>query len=452
MAALACAGAACLADGPKYVFLFIGDGMSVPQRMVADEYSRAIGEGPLAINGFPVQAYTRTACADSLITDSAAAATSIACGEKTRSGRIGRDAEGKRDLESVAQVAKKKGKKVGIISSVTINHATPAGFYGKRNSRSQYYELGLDLIASGFDYFGGGAIASCNNTNSPAYKGDVYELAKQAGFTVARGRQRIMGLEKKNLPCICSCDGGALPYWIDGYGESLRLDEYVAKGIELLDNPDGFFMMVEGGSLDWNGHSNDPGGNVGETLALDKAVKVALEFMKKHDDDDTLIIVTGDHETGGMTMGFANTKYKLYVELLKKQKCTAEKFGKLVKAAKAAGGGWEEAKKLLAENWGFEFEGEPKAGTLVLTEKEKKSLEAAFGDPSDEKSFAQSHSKLAATARRIFSEHCGIGWTSGSHTALPVMTSAIGEDSDKFGGVYENTEIANRLKKVLLDD
>ena len=120
----------------KYVFLFIGDGMATPQRMIADEFSRKAGHGKLALNTLHYHATTRTCSANSLVTDSAASATAIACGTKTNNGMVGVDPEGNR-LQSVAEVARDHGKKVGIITSVTLNHATPAGFYGHRRSRSE---------------------------------------------------------------------------------------------------------------------------------------------------------------------------------------------------------------------------------------------------------------------------------------------------------------------------
>ena len=115
------------AQSPKYVFLFIGDGMSVPQRMIADEFSRKAGNGPLAMNAMPFTATTRTCSADSLVTDSAAAATAIACGVKTKNHYSGVDPHGN-PVYSSALAAKKAGRKVGIVSTVTITHATPAGF------------------------------------------------------------------------------------------------------------------------------------------------------------------------------------------------------------------------------------------------------------------------------------------------------------------------------------
>ena len=145
------------ADAPKYVFLFIGDGMAVTQRHAAEEFSKKIGRGPLAINSLPCKGLTTTRSANSLVTDSAAAATAIACGEKTKNYTIGRNAEGK-NVYSSAVAAKEAGKKVGIISTVTLTHATPAGFYAHRAARGEMYGIAIDLVHSGFDFFAGGGL------------------------------------------------------------------------------------------------------------------------------------------------------------------------------------------------------------------------------------------------------------------------------------------------------
>ena len=142
----------------KYVFLFIGDGMSFPQRQMAEAYVQKTENRRLKINAMPYQAITATHSANAYITDSAAAGTAIACGVKTNNGTLGLTPDGEQ-LESIAELAHKNGRKVGIITSVTINHATPAAFYAHNASRSSDYAIGLDLIASGFDYFGGGGVA-----------------------------------------------------------------------------------------------------------------------------------------------------------------------------------------------------------------------------------------------------------------------------------------------------
>ena len=173
--------AAAFAGGPKYVFMFIGDGFSVPQRMVAEEFSREIGRGELTCNHLPYHATTRTSSATSLVTDSAAAGTAIACGAKTYNSAVGVDKDGN-SVESVAEVAHRLGRKVGIVSDCYITHATPAVFYAHNKNRGRSYQIGLDLVNSGFEYFAGGGFSGKeNDVRDEKYKGNIYDLAAKAG-------------------------------------------------------------------------------------------------------------------------------------------------------------------------------------------------------------------------------------------------------------------------------
>ena len=426
-------------DKPKYVFLFIGDGMSTPQRMIADEFSRKLGRGQLAVNTLPFHATTRTSSASSLVTDSAAAATAIACGEKTSNGRIGMSADGKRKLDSVAKVARRNGRKVGIVTSVTINHATPAGFYANRKSRGEYYAIGLDLIASGFDYFGGGGTAKHNDVKAPEYRGDIYKLAAEAGYKVIRTKKDLLALRPGCGKVLARGSSGYLSYCIDHNPDVATLAEFTAKGIELLeDSPNGFFMMVEGGAIDVFGHANDAAGNLHEVLAFDDAVKVALAFAEKHP-GQTLIVVTGDHETGGMSMGFAGTGYAMYMERLINQKCSVSAFRRRLSEARKAKKdfSFEDAKPMLTAAFGFKFSGDT-SDPMTISDKELKILQDGF---------RKNH--LHKAAQTVMNGKAGIGWTSGSHTALPVLTTSIGKKAELFTGFLDNTDIAKKLKLVL---
>ncbi|MBR6389466.1 MAG: alkaline phosphatase [Opitutales bacterium] len=428
----------------KYVFLFIGDGMSLPQRMAAQNYLKSIGEEGLAINTLAVQSITFTRSNNSLITDSAASATAIACGEKTDNHFVGVNPKGER-LVSAAEVAKKAGRKVGIITSVTLTHATPAGFYAHNTNRGNEYEIGLDLIASGFDYFAGGGIGQYNNEKSPAYKGSIYDLAKENGYEVfvgakefekiPEGAGRVIAVENK---------GGAMPYYIDNK-ETLRLADFVKKGIGLLDNPKGFFMMVEGGKIDWMCHANDAATTIMEILEFDNAVKVALEFAKKHP-RETLIVVTGDHETGGLSLGFAGTGYKLYPERLKNQTGSFDSFKNRLKDGVKKGkiAEFDDTKEILEKSFGLKFP-DDKNDPMRLGSAEKEELKKAFArlkEKPDSPDFAN-------CALRIFNNKAGVAWSSNAHTALPVATSAQGVNSQIFSGMFENTEISKNLKKIL---
>ena len=253
-----------------------------------------------------------------------------------------------------------------------------------------------------------------------------------------------------------------MPHAIDRDASMPSLAEMTRKGVELLDGPAGFFMMVEGGTLDFSGHANDAATNLREVMALDDAVRVAKEFQDRHP-ADTLIITTGDHETGGMAMGFYGTGYAIHVKRLSHQKCSRIAFKQVLKDKRAelkkANKQWtfEEAQKLLEEYFAFDFSAAAHSDNLqdklaggkyasktttnderlMMTSTDVQALKEAF-----------KRNKLQDEARRITSEKAGVGWSSGSHTALPVLTTSGGPGAETFHGYMDNTEIALRLKKL----
>lgn len=447
LAAFAVSAAALAAQAAKpvkYVFLFIGDGMSIPQRMTAEELARINTGKGLAINSMPHQALTTTRSANSFITDSAASGTAIACGSKTNNGMIGMDPKGGR-LKSVAEVARDSGRKVGILTSVTLNHATPAAFYGHNRSRGNYYDLGLDLVESGFDFFGGGGIAECDDKKAKSYKGDIYEIAEGRGYTVVRKDMKALAALKPGCgKVIATGADGALMYNLDA-PDSPRIADFTKKAIELLDNERGFFIMVEGGKIDWMCHANDAATVMAEVADFDNAVKVALEFARKNP-RDTLVVVTGDHETGGLTMGFAGTAYNSYIDRLNAQKRSREAFNSASK--KLAGGEkdieFEDVIPLLSESFGFVFD-EDSESPLALSEAERGELEKAFGRWKKD----VSKGALSLAAAKILNNKAGLAWTSDAHTALPVETSAQGAGAEVFSGTIDNTDIAKILKELV---
>lgn len=437
----------------KNVFLFIGDGLSIPQRMMTEEFLQRSEKRGLLINQFDKQAITSTSAANAFITDSAASGTAIACGEKTNNGRIGMDASGKRRLESVAEVARDQGRKVGIITSVTLNHATPAAFYGHNVSRGNYYQLGLDLIEANFDYYGGGGISQHNHKKDSKYQGDIYELAEKAGYTVKRDAAGIRALSPAVGKAIAVAKPGALSYALDKTEDDLKLADFVKQGIEFLDNDKGFFMMVEGGAIDWLCHANDAAGSLYEVIEFDDAVRVAYDFYLKNP-EETLIVVTGDHETGGLTLGFAGTGYRSYIELLAAQKSTSGKMSGLIKKHKADDEEkiWDDYKALITDQSGLIFTAagaERAKGGLNLTELEEKELEKAFNEQFPEGKLNSRSNVLTNAIIRILNNKSAVAWTSGAHTALPVSTTSIGQESRLFSNMIDNTDIAKRLKLVV---
>ena len=448
------------AQTPKYLFLFIGDGMGLPQKTAAGQYANR----KLVMDSFPSQGITTTAASNRFITGSAAAATAMACGKKTSIGRIAMDEEMK-PLKTVAEIAKEKGMRVGIVSSVSIDHATPAAFYAHVAKRSQYYDIDMALATSGFDYFAGGGLKDTTNKkgNSVNFQGDALELIKKNGYKVVESKEAFNALTKSDGKILAMNnwlqDGKALPYDMDRTDADISLAEFTEKGIELLDNPKGFFMMVEGGKIDWACHANDAAASIKDTLAFDKAVSKAFEFYKRHP-EETLIVVTGDHECGGMTIGFAGTKYETYFDVLKHQTVSFTKFDQtVIKALKEKNDATlDDVKDEITKSFGLAFDGDAE-NTLLLKPYEIKQIEAAFGrtlkgetekseDPGTYLIYGD-YEPLTVSLTHILNQKAGIAWTSYKHTGVPIATSAIGLGAEKYMGAYDNTDIALNLMEIM---
>ena len=465
---------------PKYVFLFIGDGMSYPQIQSTsdflgalndadywqaepslDDNQGAILDGPEYLNfmNFPVAGSAVTYDSNSFCPDSASTATSLSTGHKTYSGTINMDETGSTAYETIAEkLAAQKGWEIGIISSVNLNHATPAAFYAHQASRNNYYEIGLELIDSGFTYFAGGGFLK--PTGSEGDQEDLYALAEAAGYTVAKTQAEAEAVTDGPVILIDEhlADGDAMAYELDRTEDMWSLADYVEKGIEVLDNDTGFFMMCEGGKIDWACHANDAASTIHDTDALADAVQVAIDFAAEHP-DETLILVTGDHETGGLTIGFAGTDYDTYLDLLQNQKISYAKFDSdYVAAYKENKTSFEDVMSDVTALFGLKTEGE-EGDKLVLTDYELELLRTAYeksvnGTETGYAAQAEyvlygTYEPLSVTLTHIINNKSGISFTSYSHTGLPVAVLAQGVGSETFGGYYDNTDVYNKLAALL---
>ena len=465
---------------PKYVFMFIGDGMSYPQIQSTsdflgalndadywqaepslDDNQGAILDGPEYLNfmNFPVAGSAVTYDSNSFCPDSASTATSLSTGHKTYSGTINMDETGSVAYETIAEkLAAQKGWEIGIISSVNLNHATPAAFYAHQASRNNYYEIGLELIDSGFTYFAGGGFLK--PTGSEGDQEDLYALAEAAGYTVAKTQAEAEAVTDGPVILIDEhlADGDAMAYELDRTEDMWSLADYVEKGSEGLDNEKGFFMMCEGGKIDWACHANDAASTIHDTDALADAVQVAIDFAAEHP-DETLILVTGDHETGGLTIGFAGTDYDTYLDLLQNQKISYAKFDSdYVAAYKENKTSFEDVMADVTELFGLKTEGE-EGDKLVLTDYELELLRTAYeksvnGTETGYAAQAEyvlygTYEPLSVTLTHIINNKSGISFTSYSHTGLPVAVLAQGVGSETFGGYYDNTDVYNKLAALL---
>ena len=468
---------------PKYVFLFIGDGMSYPQiqstsdflgalndadyRMAQpslDDNQGAVLDGPEYLNfmNFEAAGSAVTFDSNSFAPDSASTATSISTGHKTYSGSINVDETGSVAYEAITeQVHDQLGMSVGVITSVNLNHATPAAFYAHQASRNDYYEIGLELVESGFEYFAGGGLLKPDGADPAAPSDNLYSLAEQAGYRVVRTQAEAEAVSAGPVIIIGEqlADSDALPYELDRSDDLWALSDYVAKGIEVLSqDEDGFFLMCEGGKIDWACHANDAASTIRDTEALADAVQVAVDFAAEHP-DETLILVTGDHETGGLTIGFAGTDYDTYLDLLEAQKISYAKFDSdYVAAYKERKTPFADVLRDVEALFGLKASGE-EGDRLVLTEYELEQLRTAYeksvhgtaASPyeQEEAVLYGTYEPLSVTITHIINNKAGISFTSYSHTGLPVAVLADGVNAGVFNGYYDNTELYSKLAGML---
>lgn len=286
-------------SGPKArnVILLIGDGMGFEQVRAAGMYAHGQG-GSLFFETLPYQGQMTTHSADAAITDSAASATAMATGYKVDNGVISMAIPGdRRELPTLLELFQQADKKCGLVTTVPLTHATPACFGAHEPSRGNAKEIGQDYLRQTRPavLFGGGRF------------GLSAEIAKQAGYVVVQDRKELLALDAKGVVQVMglfdvageTVKGGGLPYEVDGLGKLPHLSELTEVALAILEKSEkGFFLMVEGGKIDWSGHANDLARNIGETVAFDRAVEVVCRWARGR--KDTLIVVTSDHETGGL--------------------------------------------------------------------------------------------------------------------------------------------------------
>lgn len=464
---------------PKYVFVFIGDGMSYPQIQSAAYYTGKDAAGivdvvkksenpsdspemkALSFYQFPVAGSASTYDATSFAPDSASTATSIFTGYKTHSSSINVDITKKIKYRTIAeQLRDQKKYKIGVISTVNLNHATPAATYAHQASRKSNYPIGQELVSSNFEYFAGGALMDPQDKNKD--KTSIYDLAKNAGYKVCFDQKSAAALKNGDKALVIAetlADSDSMSYDNDRKEGEWALRDYVRKGIEVLDNKTGFFMMVEGGKVDWACHANDARSSIADTLALSEAVEEAISFYNKHP-KETLILVTADHETGGLTIGYAGTDYNLFFRTLDSQKISYAKFDSdYVSGYKKNGTSFEAVMKDVEKLFGLKMpgaDGSNKNGGLVLTDYELSRIKTAYektikndnNRSQMEYDIYGTYEPLTITITHILNAKSGLGWTSNSHTGLPVPVFALGAGQEEFKGFYDNTEIYKKLAKL----
>lgn len=443
-------GVAASAKGPKYIFYFIGDGMGVNSVYATELYNAAkAGQREpqaLTFSSFPCKGFISTYSASALVTDSAAAGTALATGEKTNNGVIGQNAEGN-DVYSVAAAAKKAGAGAAVITTVGINHATPAAFYAHNESRNNYDRISAQLVESEVDFAAGAGFLPYRKNGSEDRPEIWVAKAKEQGWNVLTGgpEQFAAAAASPKTICLAYEDRGEMPYAIEGRPAGLA--DFVRAGIANMKkyHSKGFFMMAEGGMIDYGNHANDFAAMAGEVNDMDEAVKAAYEFYKAHP-DETLILITADHETGGLTMGTG--KYELHPDALLGQKMSKGDLTKALHALREKENvTWEDAKAVLSDALGFWKE-------IPVTYTEEAALMETFDktiigkDNKSEKSLYAANEWLAKQACDILYRKAMVYYTTGSHTGAQVPVFAIGNGAREIVSCRDNTELPKTIKKL----
>lgn len=371
----------------KYVFYFIGDGMGATHVAASEAYLAqkrgAIDLDPLCFTQFPVMGQAISCSANSIITDSSAAGTALSTGEKTNNGMLCIAPDSVTILTPISYKIHDAGYSVGVMSNTPINHATPASFFGHNVKRGNYYEIGSEIPGTGFEFFGGGGLYHPNGRNKDK-EHNLYDMIAEGGYTIAYGYDDFQAKKDSDHIVLVQADGSEdiCPYALGRPEGALTLPQIVDAAITVLErNPKGFFLMAEGGLIDWTAHSNDLAGTIFEVLDFDQAIAVALDFYDRHP-DETLIVVTADHETGGISLGGKGYTYDLTViDKIKESTTTTD-------------------------------------------------LEKYMNDQ-------QMKTDINTEAR--------IGWTTGSHTGGPVPVWAKGVGSERFAARQDNTDIPRKI-------
>lgn len=451
------------ANKAKYVFYFITDGTGVNTvlgaEMFESEKQGIIGRVPFCMTQFPIIGVSSTYSHNSGVTDSAASGTALATGVKTKNECLGQYPDLKTPAYSIAVWAKNAGYPVGIGTSVTVNHATPAAFYAHQPHRSDYYAVANDMVAADFDFYGGSGVNNPVDEKRHPGAPNIYDVVEKAGYVVARGvedfnkkkdSKRILLVQDPKHLNPASGET-SLPYAIDRKDGEMCIEDILKCQMDYLmaKNKGCFFLMNEiGGKVDWACHGGDAATAFAEVSAVDRCMKMAYDFYLQHP-DETLIVLTADHETGGLVLA-ENNLYESKYKLLENQRVSTDAFTVILRQMRKDTGNkvtWEMAKQALKENFGFWDAVEIKdRDEALLMDVWKKSFE---GKEESVKNEYTENEPLTDVARRILNRKARVQWATGGHSAGLVPVYAIGVGCEQFMEHNDNAIIPMKIAKAM---
>jgi alkaline phosphatase len=425
---------------PKNIIMVIADGMgpayTTSYRYFNDDPATELIEETIFDRLVIGTTSTYPARISGLVTDSAAAATALASGVKTYNGAIGLDLN-KKSVETVLEFAKKQGKKTGIVVTSQINHATPAAYLAHNESRNNYHAIANSYIDNGIKadvYFGGGWQYFLRADRN------LIDEFKASGFQYIDNYNLLADLNVDKAVIGLFANIG-LPGALDD-NDPHRLSTMTKAAIKQLENDQGYFMLIEASQIDWAGHANDIVAAMAEMTDLAKTMEYLEKYSHQH--PDTLVILTADHSTGGLTVG-ANGKYEWNPEILRLMKQSPKAIATLLEKSKIT---QQHVSELL---------------NFTVTESEVKQIKqakmyaieqlASYNQLDDDDKLKRKKPStgniIASAITKLIDLRTNTGWTSGGHTAIDVPVHALGKNSEMFAGKLDNTDIAKNIFRLL---
>lgn len=440
-------------DSLRYIFYFIGDGMGHGALTAADLYHREVlthGQ-PLAMTTLPHGGMLWTRSASSPVTDSAAAGTALATGHKTRNYMLGMDADSIA-VQSIAAHLHQRGWGVGLITTCAPDDATPGAFYSHVDNRRNFYSTACQALESGYEFFAGSSWRGSKDMEGK--RTDIVERIKATPdilYTTDTDKASRSKRPRVMLHSARPFTRGNVGYVIDSIEGALFLPDMTVACIKHLQRytPGRFFMMVEGGNIDHTSHSNDGPGSVMETVNFDQALRQALQFYNEHP-RETLIIVTADHETGGMAVGTNGTGYTTYPRLWQHQRISKDRYSRHIKELLKTDTvpTWDNFKAWTTSLTGL-------WGPIEVSPGRDEQLHTLFNRTFIDREQLDERETLYATfnvlADEIFNtlnDAVGIGFVSINHSGNPVPLMAIGVGAEAFDGIHDNTYIYHTLRRL----
>ena len=441
------------AQTPKYVFYFIGDGMGTNQIQLTEMYLASIqgklGIEPLCFSQFPVATISTHYSMSSNVTDSAASGTALATGVKTKNGRLGVDPDNQ-PLRNMAEMAKAQGKKVGIVTTTGVNHATPGAFEAHQKDRGMYYEISQDMIANGFDFYGGAALYGENSRPESPLRPQF----EAAGYTICNPDGFQAGWKDMKKVLMLPGEGQYISYSIDAVNEvpehkadHVTFKQLVESALTFLmkDNKKGFFLMAEGSEIDHACHSHDAATCIQEVIDFDEGIRVAFEFYKKYP-KQTLIIVTADHETGSLTLSPRNEKDLARLQVQKHSMNTLSSILRKQMEERQDVLSWDEIKDFLGRELGLwkevkiDWEDEKLLRDIyeeTVAKRKSGSVKDLYAD----------NAKIVSAAIGVLNKRSRVYWV-GSHSSGYTPVFAIGAGAEQFSHKTDNAQLARDIMRV----